>query len=150
LAVNFNNFKVSQNKRRYYKLVIFCKVMLLIGLSIFLIIYLTIYIWDVKYFLLIRKIDFSDSIITIKKSIAILGKYMIKKTRFRYILMPLAIIGIFLMLIQKPVFNRESIILFILIALVFISSLYYTFKYSVYERFKILNKEIQEIENIDK
>ncbi|MDD4361315.1 MAG: hypothetical protein PHF48_02605 [Bacteroidales bacterium] len=120
-----------------------------VGLSIFLIIYLTIYIWDVKYFLLIRKIDFSDSILVIKKNLAILEKYVIKKTRFMYILMPLAIIGIFLMLIQKPVFNRESIIVFILIALVFISSLYYTFKYSVYERFKILNKEIQEVENID-
>jgi hypothetical protein len=100
-----------------------------VGLSIFLIIYLTIYIWDVKYFLLIRKIDFSDSILVIKKNLAILEKYVIKKTRFMYILMPLAIIGIFLMLIQKPVFNRESIIVFILIALVFISSLYYTFKY---------------------
>lgn len=121
-----------------------------IGLSIFLIIYLTIYIWDVKYFLLIRKIDFSDSILVIKKSLAILEKYMIKKTRFRYMLMPLAIIGIFLMLFQKPVFNIESKIFFILVAIVFISSLYYTFKYSVYEQFKILNKEIQEVENIDK
>ena len=121
-----------------------------IGLSIFLILYLIIYIWDVKYFLLIRKIDFSDSILVIKKNLAVLEKYMIKKTRFRYMLMPLAIIGIFLMLFQKPVFNIESIIFFILVILVFISALYYTFKYSVFERFKILNKEIQEVENIDK
>jgi hypothetical protein len=121
-----------------------------IGLSIFLIIYLTIYIWDVKYFLLIRKIDFSDSILVIKKNLAVLEKYMIKKTRFKYMLMPFAIIGIFLMLFQKPVFNIESIIFFVLVVLVFVSSLYYTFKYSVFERFKILNKEIQELENIDK
>jgi len=121
-----------------------------IGLSIFSIIYLTIYIWDVKYFLLIRKIDFSDSILVIKKSLAILEKYMIKKTRFRYVLMPFAIIGIFLMLFQKLVFNIESIIFFILVVLVFLSSLYYTFKYSVFERFKILNKEIKEVESIDK
>jgi len=121
-----------------------------IGLSIFLVTYLTIYIWDVKYFLLSRKIDFSDSIIAIKKSLAILEKYMIKKTRFKYILAPLAIIGILLMIFQKTVFNKESIIFFILVVLVFISSLYYTFKYSVFERFKILNKEIQEVENIDK
>jgi len=121
-----------------------------IGLSIFSIIYLTIYIWDVKYFLLIRKIDFSDSIIVIKKSLAILEKYMIKKTRFRYMLMPFAIIGIFLMLFQKLVFNIESIIFFILVVLVFLSSLYYTFKYSVFERFKTLNKEIKEVENIEK
>jgi len=121
-----------------------------IGLGIFFIIYMTIYIWDVKYYLLIRKIDFSDSILTIKKSLAILEKYSIKKTRFRYMLMPIAMIGIFLMLFQKPIFNTESIIFFILVVLVFILSLYYTFKYSIFERFKILNKEIQEVENIDK
>lgn len=121
-----------------------------IGLSIFLTIYLTIYIWDFKYYLLVRKIDFSDSILVTKKSLAILEKYMIKKTRFRYILMPLAVVGIFLMLFQKPLFYIESIMFFILVAFVFISSLYYTLKYSVLERFKILNKEIQEVENIDK
>lgn len=121
-----------------------------IGLAIFLIIYFTIYIWDVKHYLLIRKIDFSDSIITIKKSLAILEKYTIRKTRFKYTLMPLAMIGIFLMLFQNPKFNTDSIILFTLIVLAFISSLYYTFKYSVYERFKSLNKEIQEIEDIEK
>ena len=75
---------------------------------------------------------------------------MIKKTRFKYMSMPFVIIGIFLMLFQKPVFNTESILFFVLVVLVFISSLYYTLKYSVYERFKILNKEIQEVENIDK
>lgn len=121
-----------------------------IGLSIFLILYLTVYIWDVKYYLLIRKIDFSDSILVIKKNLAILEKYMIKKTRFRYMSMPFAIIGIFLMLFQKPVFNIESFMFFILVVLVFILSLYYTFKYSVHERFKTLNKEIQEVENIEK
>jgi predicted membrane channel-forming protein YqfA (hemolysin III family) len=64
--------------------------------------------------------------------------------------MPFAIIGIFLMLFQKPVFNIESFMFFILVVLVFILSLYYTFKYSVFERFKTLNKEIQEVENIEK
>lgn len=75
---------------------------------------------------------------------------MIKKTRFRYTLMSFAIIGIFLMLFQKPVFNIETIIFFILVVLVIISALYYTLKYSVFERFKVLNKEMQEVENIDK
>ena len=56
--------------------------------------------------------------------------------------MSFAIIGIFLMLFQKPVFNIETIIFFILVVLVIISALYYTLKYSVFERFKVLNKEI--------
>ena len=140
LPLIFNDYEstVSDNDTILYRI------------KYFLIIYLTIYIWDVKYFLLIRKIDFSDSISVIKKSLAILEKYMIKKTRFRYTLMSFAIIGIFLMLFQKPVFNIETIIFFILVVLVFISALYYTLKYSVFERFKVLNKEMQEVENIDK
>jgi hypothetical protein len=34
--------------------------------------------------------------------------------------------------------------------LVFLSSMYITFKYSIYERFKKLNKDIDEIERLEK
>ncbi|MBN1180858.1 MAG: hypothetical protein JXB49_01130 [Bacteroidales bacterium] len=122
----------------------------IIGLILFLVIITTTYIWDIKYFLLIRKIDFSDAILTIKKGITKLEKYKIKTTRIRFILAPVAILGIFFMLIQKPVFNKESIIFLGLVVLVFIASVYYTFKYSIYERFRLLNKEIKEIENMGK
>jgi Na+-transporting NADH:ubiquinone oxidoreductase subunit NqrC len=99
---------------------------------------------------LIRKIDFSGAILSIKKRIAELEKYKIKTTRIRYLIMPFAILGIFFMIIQKPIFNTESIIMLVLIILVFISSIYYTFKYSIYEQYKKLNKEINEIEELEK
>jgi len=121
-----------------------------IGLSLFLAVYILSYIWDVKYFLLIRKLDFSNAILSIKKGIAELEKYKIKTTRIKYVLMPVAIIGIFCMLIQKPIINKETIVLFTLIILVFFSSIYYTFKFSIYERFRKLNREIEEVQNIEK
>lgn len=121
-----------------------------IGLSLFMIVYLLTYIWDIKYFLLIRKIDFSNAILTIKKTVAELEKYKIKTTRIKYVLMPFEIVGIFCMLIQKPIINKETIVLFALIILVFLSSIYYTFKFSIYERFRLLNREIAEVEGIDK
>jgi hypothetical protein len=121
-----------------------------IGLGLFTVIYITIYIWDVRYFLLIRKIDFSESILTIKKEIAELEKYKIKITQIRYIFMPLLIVGIFLMLVHKPIFNKDSIVVLALIVLVFISSIYFTFKYSIYKRFRTLNREIEEIEMLEK
>jgi hypothetical protein len=99
---------------------------------------------------LIRKIDFSGAILSIKKQLVELEKYKIKTTRIRYLIMPFAILGIFFMLIQKPIFNTESIIMLVLIILVFISSIYYTFKYSIYEQYKKLNKEIIEIEELEK
>ena len=121
-----------------------------IGLSLFLTLFIINYIWNIRYFLLIRKIDFSGAILSIKKQIAELEKYKIKTTKIRYLIMPFAIIGIFFMLIQKPIFNTESIVMFVLIMLVYISSIYYTFKYSISEQFRKLNKEIFEIEELEK
>jgi len=121
-----------------------------IGLSLFLTLFIINYIWNIRYFLLIRKIDFSGAILLVKKQIAELEKYKIKTTKIRYLIMPFAIIGIFFMLIQKPIFNTESIIMFALIILVYITSIYYTFKYSISEQFRKLNKEIFEIEELEK
>lgn len=121
-----------------------------IGLCLFVPIYIINYIWDIKYFLLIRKIDFSDAILNIKKGIAQIEKYKIKTSKIRYLLMPLIILGVLLMLFQKFVFNAESLVMLFLIILVFIASTYYRFRYSICERFKKLNKEIGEIENLEK
>ncbi|PXV68140.1 hypothetical protein CLV62_102172 [Dysgonomonas alginatilytica] len=121
-----------------------------IGLSLFVFIYVINYIWDIKYFLLIRNIDFSDKTLTLKKKFAKLEKYTIKTSKIRHLLMPFAILAALLMLFQKFVFNIESIVMLILIVLVFIASTYYRFRYAIFERFKKLNKEIEEIENLEK
>jgi uncharacterized membrane protein len=121
-----------------------------IGLSLFLTIFIITYIWDVRYFFLIRKVDFSTAILSIKKQIAELEKYKIKTTKIRYLIMPFAILGIFFMIIQKPIFNSELIVMFALIILVFVSSIYYTFKFSISEQFRKLNKEISEIIELEK
>jgi hypothetical protein len=123
-----------------------------IGLGIFLPVYAITYIWDIRYFKLIRAIDFSMPVLSIKKVIAELEKYKIKTTRLRYLLMPFAMIGFLLMIIHKITFNFNlvSIIPLLLIIIVFISSLYFTFKYSIYERFRKLNKEIDDLEQLEK
>ncbi len=64
--------------------------------------------------------------------------------------MPLAMTGIFMMIFDKLPLNKDAIIMYVLIILVFISSLYYTFKISIYGQFKIINREIEEVENIEK
>ena len=123
-----------------------------IGLGLFLPVYAITCIWDFRYFKLIRAIDFSMSVLSIKKVIAELEKYKIKTTRLRYLLMPLAMIGFLLMIVHKITFrfNLVSIIPLLLIILVFISSMYFTFKYSIYERFRKLNKEIDDLEQLEK
>lgn len=125
---------------------------LFVGLAMFLPVYTITYYWDIEYFKLIRKIDFSMQVLTLKKEIARLEKYKIKKTRIRYMLMPFAIAGFLLMIIHSMnvSFTFVSILPLILMILVFLSSMYITFKYSIYERFKKLNKEIDDIERLEK
>ena len=123
-----------------------------VGLSLFLPIYVINYIWDIRYFTLIQGMDLTMPVLSIKKSITELQKYKIKTTKIRYLLMPLAMIGFLLMIIQKININLDffSIIPLILIVVVFLSSMYLTFKYSIHERFKKLNKEIDEIEHLER
>lgn len=123
-----------------------------IGLTLFLPLYIITYIWDIKYFKLILNIDFTMSVLSIKKLIAELEKYKIKTTRIKYLLMPFGMIGFFLMIIQKITFQFDflSIIPILLIILVFILSFYFTFKYSIYGVFKRLNNEIDEILTLEK
>lgn len=120
-----------------------------IGLGLFTVFSLITYIWAIRYYLLICKIDFSEPILAIKKEVAELEKYKIKITKIGYIFAPFAMIGIFLMA-QLPFFSINSILPFSLIILVMITSIYFTFKYSIYERFRKLNKEIKEIEELEK
>ncbi len=119
------------------------------GLTLFAAFSLTTYIWAIRYYLLICKIDFSDPILTIKREITELEKYKIKITKIGYLLAPFAMIGIFLMA-QIPLFSIHSIVPTSLIILVMITSIYYTFKYSIYERFRKLNREIMELEELEK
>jgi hypothetical protein len=123
-----------------------------IGLVLFLPVYAITYTWDIRYFMLTRNLDLSSPILTVKKAIAEMEKYSIKTTRLRYILMPFAMTGFLLMIIQRITisYNIVSLLPFLLIILVFISSIYLTFKYSIYERFKKLNKDIDEIEKLEK
>jgi hypothetical protein len=123
-----------------------------VGLGLLLPVVIISYIWDIRYFILIGNVDFSRPVLSIKKIIAELQKYKIKKTRFRYLLMPFAMGGILLMIIQKVTmsFDFLSLLPLVLIVIVFFSSMYITFRYSIYEQFKKLNKEIEEIEQLEK
>lgn len=122
-----------------------------IGLGLFLPVYIITYIWDIRYFKLIRGFDFAMPVLSIRKVITELEKYKIKTTKIRYLLMPLAMAGFLLMIIHKITFSFDflSILPLLLIVLVFFSSMYFTFKYSIYERFIKLNKDIDEIEQLE-
>ena len=120
-----------------------------VGIFIFGMVFSVLYYWSVRYYILIGRIDFSSPITLIKKNIKQLEKYKIKLKRFGFILMPFGFIGIFL-LGEFPIFSKDSILPISLIILVMIISIYHTFKYSIFEQFRILNREIEEVEKLEK
>lgn len=107
------------------------------------------YYWAVRYYKLVSKIDFAKSITEIKKDIKMVEKYKIKMKKIGYIFSPLAMIGVFL-IAQIPILSKDSFLPITLIILVMGISIYYTFKYSIFERFRKLNMEIEEIEALEK
>jgi hypothetical protein len=107
------------------------------------------YYWAIRYYLLITKIDFNQSITTIKKNIKEVEKYKIKITKFGYNFVPFAMTGVFL-IANIPILSKHSILPISLIISVFIISAYITIKYSIFERFKTINREIEEIEQLEK
>jgi hypothetical protein len=123
-----------------------------VGLGLFLPIFIINYFWDIRYFALIRKIDFTMPVLSIKKLVAELHQFKLRTTKLRYLLMPLAIIGFLLMIIHKITLRPDffSILPLILILLVFFTSMYITFKYTISERYKKLNREIEEIGQLER
>jgi hypothetical protein len=120
-----------------------------IGVLLFGMLGLLAFSWQVSYFVRLGKIDFSNSITLIKKDLKELEKYKIKITKFAYFLMPLGAAGIF-MIGEIPIFSKHFLLPLSLIILIMFSSIYYTFKYSIFEQFKKLNLEIDEIEQLEK
>lgn len=120
-----------------------------IGLGLFIPVYIITYIWELKYYLMMRDINLSDNTLSIKKKIAALEKYKIKLTKMRYMLMPIATIGVFLVFFRTFGVNTDFVVFILLMLIVAIVSAFYRFKYSIRERFRILNKEIEEIEQME-
>jgi hypothetical protein len=119
-----------------------------IGFLMFGVFSVVTYYWSARYFWLIGKIDFTNPITLIKKNVNELEKYKIKMTKLGYIFSPFAMIGVFL-IAKIPIFSKHSLLPFSLIILVMLVSIYFTFKYSIFEQFKKINEELNEIEQLE-
>jgi len=109
------------------------------------------YWWAIRYFLLVMKIDFSSSIIILKRQIAELEKNKLKTKKIGFLLFPFVLIGIFMLGgFRINEFTFFSMLPLLLILVVFSASVYITFKYSIFERFRKLNQEITELERLEK
>jgi len=123
------------------------------GILIFGTTFLTNYLLSVKYYWILLKVDLSGKILDIKTRIVKAEAFKLKLTRISYVLIPFAMTGIF-MILGLPIFSMktdlpiQSYLPLLLIVLVLIGSAYFTFKYTLVERFRKLKKEIYELEKL--
>ena len=120
----------------------------IIGALLFGIVFILGYYWAVQYFLRVMRVDFKKTITSTKKDVVELEKYKFKITKLGYMLIPFAIIGMFMML-ELPFFTKSSLVPISLVITVMIVSIYITFKFSIIERFRTINREIIEIEKLE-
>ena len=121
----------------------------IVGAILFGTVFITSYIWTVQYFIKLSEIDFKNAITTTTKNLTELKKYKFRNTKLGYMLIPFAMIGIF-MVFEIPIFSKNSILPIFLIFATMIVSIYVNFKFSINESFKRINQEIIEIEKLEK
>jgi hypothetical protein len=106
------------------------------------------YCWSIKYFLLLRNINFTNSVTATRKNLKQLEKFQTKIIKIGYFLMPFAIIGVFLMF-DMPLFTKRSLVPLSLCFVVMVGSMYYKFRWKN-RWFRKLNFELDEIEQLEK
>jgi hypothetical protein len=120
-----------------------------IGLSIFLGLLIFTYIQRIKHFQLANKINFSDPVLFIKKNINKLEKYQMKMLRLMFLIMPLGFFSIFL--IEKlPILTTDTLVPLTLMIVILVATYFFKGRYTYVQRFRKLNQEIEEIEELEK
>jgi len=124
---------------------------LYIGISLFLCLVLLGYVWAITYYLLLRRIAFSESALTVKSQLIKIKRYKIRTLQWNYLLWPPTILSLYLMLNINSSFNvifNQAVIPVLLCVVVFILFSHYRF-ISLNVQFNQLNKELEEIQELE-
>lgn len=120
-----------------------------LGLSLFSLFFILTYYWAIKYAMLVFRINFSNNVLIIRKEVAELEKYKFSITRLGFFMSPIGIASMFMMM-GFPVISKHAILPISILLVVMIISIVVTFKYTINGRFQELNKEISELEKLEK
>jgi len=120
-----------------------------IGVSLFTVLFILACIFRIKFFLMADSFNFSSSISSVKKGINELEKYQFKMLRIALLILPFGLISIFL-IAKIPFLTQDTLIPLSLMIIILTVSFIYKTKYSYEERFRKLNQEIEEIEELER
>ena len=107
------------------------------------------YIWLIREYLLIEKLNLNESITTVSKQLRVIERYKLKITKNAYILAPFMIVGVFLSA-GIPFLSTKMIPFYALCIIVFLISTYIRTKHGTVARLRKLEKDIEEISKLER
>jgi len=120
-----------------------------VGMVLFLSISTFGYYLSIKYFKLIQKVDFSNSLTQTRKTLNEIELFKLQRIKLGLRFGPVGAIGVF-MISEIHVLSNNFIMPLILILIVFGVSHYLRYRYGVVENFSKFKRELDELEALEK
>ncbi len=119
-----------------------------IGIVLFVSLSAITYIWAIKLYLRIERLNPNGPITTVSKQLKLVEKYKMRNTKYGLILVPFYIIGIFLSA-GIPFLSPKMIPFYALMVIVFLISTYIRTKHGLVAQVRKIDRDIEEISKLE-
>lgn len=119
-----------------------------IGIVLFVSISVITYIWAIKLYLRIERLNPNGPITTVSKQLKLVEKYKMRNTKYCLILAPFMIIGVFLS-VGIPFLSPKMIPFYALMLIVFLISTYIRTKHGLVAQVRKIDRDIEEISKLE-
>ncbi len=115
-----------------------------LGIALFGSLSILTYIWAIRVYLLIERLNFNESVLSVSKQLKLVEKYKLKITKHSLILAPFMIIGVFLSA-GIPFLSAKMIPFYALMVIVFLVSTYIRTKHGLVAQLRKIDTDLEEI-----
>lgn len=120
----------------------------ILGIVLFVSLSVLTYIWAIRLYLLLEKLNIGESILHVRKQLKIIEKYKLKTRKNCLMLAPLMIIGIFLSA-GIPFLSVKMIPFYALMVVVFLVSNYIRSRYGLLAQIRKIDTDLEEISKLE-
>jgi hypothetical protein len=119
-----------------------------IGIVLFVSLSAITYIWAIKLYLRIERLNPNGPITTVSKQLKLVEKYKMRNTKYGLMLAPIIIIGVFLS-VGMPFLSAKMIPFYALMVVVFLISTYIRTKHGLVAQVRKIDRDIEEISKLE-
>ncbi len=119
-----------------------------LGIVLFVSLSLLSYMWAIRVYLMVEKLNFNESVLSVSKQLKLIEKYKLKITKYGFRLAPFMIIGIFLSA-GIPFLSSKMIPFYILMVVSFLIGMYVRSKHGLVVQIRKLERDIEEISKLE-